>query len=73
MKTSIELNEAKLEQARKLGGSPSTLKELIDQALDAYITQKRRDGMFDILGTDFFEPDLDSKKMRERHARPTRR
>jgi hypothetical protein len=61
MKTSVELVKEKVELAKKLG-HVTTLKELLDKALDAYISQARRDSMSELLGTGFFEGDL--KKMR---------
>ena len=65
MKTSVEIDKEKSDRAKKLGNI-STLKELIDLALDAYIAQCRREQMLSLLGTDFFEGDLD--KMRKRPA-----
>lgn len=63
MKTSVELKKEKVELAKKLTG-PVTLKDLLDKALDALIAQNRKRNMIDLLGTDFFEGDLD--KMRKR-------
>jgi len=61
MKTSVELDDEKVALAKKLA-HPSTLKELLDQALDAFIAQARRQKMADLLGTDFFEGNLGKKK-----------
>jgi hypothetical protein len=66
MKTSVELDKSKVEIAKKLSKS-STLRDLLDQALDALIAQSRRHSMDDLLGTDFFEGDLN--KMRGRNER----
>jgi len=66
MKTSVELDKSKVEIAKKVSNS-STLRELLDLALDALIAQSRRQAMDDLLGTDFFEGDLD--KMRGRNER----
>jgi hypothetical protein len=66
MKTSVELDMSKVEAAKKLSKS-STLRELLDKALDALIAQSRRQAMDDLLGTDFFEGDLN--KMRGRNER----
>jgi len=66
MKTSVELDKSKVETAKKLSNS-STLRELLDKALEALIAQSRRQAMDDLLGTDFFEGDLD--KMRGRNER----
>lgn len=62
MKTSVELNDEKVKLAKKLSDS-STLKELLDKALDAYIARARRDSMANLLGTEFFEGNL--TKMRK--------
>jgi Bacterial antitoxin of type II TA system, VapB len=69
MKTSVELDDGKLALAKKLGHS-STLRELLDKALDAYIQQARRQSMANLLGTDFFEGSLAT--MRERNGRSHR-
>jgi hypothetical protein len=65
MKTSVELDDEKIAIAKKLGET-STLKELLDKALDAFIAQARRDSMAGLLGTDFFSGDL--KKMRKKNV-----
>lgn len=69
MKTSVELETEKVELARRLGKS-STLKELLDHALDAYIAQARRHSMAALLGTGFFEGD--PKQMRRDRGRSGR-
>lgn len=66
MKTSIEINENKIKQAKKLT-QIATLRELVDKALDALIAQSRRQAMNDMLGTEFFEGDLNT--MRGRNER----
>lgn len=70
MKTSIKLDDDKVALARKLGQA-KTLRELVDHALDAYIQQVRRQGMADLLGTGFFNDDL--QKMRKRENGRSRR
>ena len=62
MKTSVELDDEKVKLAKKLSDA-STLRELLDKALDAYIARARRNSMADLLGTNFFEGNLD--KMRK--------
>ena len=57
MKTSVELDDGKVAAAKKLSPS-TTLKELLDKALDAYISRGRRQTVADLLGTDFFEGNL---------------
>lgn len=61
MKTSVELEVDKVALAKELGKA-SSLKELLDQALDAYIAQARRHSMVELLGTNFFAGNL--KEMR---------
>ena len=68
MKTSVELNDSKLELAKSLGGV-KTIRDLLDKALDAYIAQVRRKDMANMLGTDFFEGDLDVLRERNKDAR----
>ena len=70
MKTSVELDDKKVALARQLD-HVSTLKDLLDKALDAFIAQARRKSMVEMLGTDFFQGDLD--QMRERKRGRTRR
>lgn len=66
MKTSVELNDEKVKLAKKLSGS-STLKDLLDKALDAYISRARRLAMGELLGEEFFDGDL--SKMRKVRGR----
>ncbi len=53
-KTSVELETEKVDLAKRLG-QVSTLRELLDLALDAYIAQARRHSMAKLLGTGFYE------------------
>ncbi len=69
MKTSVELDRKKVELAKKLTHS-FTLRDLLDKALDAYISQARRLNMAELLGTDFFDGNLNS--MREKNGRSHR-
>lgn len=66
MKTSVEIDEQKAKLARKLSDA-STLRELIDQALDAFIAQARKKSMAQMLGTHFFEGNL--QKTRKNRGR----
>jgi hypothetical protein len=61
IKTSVELEVEKVDLAKRLGKT-STLKELLDKALDAYIAQARRHSMAELLGTNFFDSDLKSMR-----------
>ena len=69
MKTSVELDDKKVALARKLA-PVSTLRELIDLALESYISQARRNSMLDLLGSGFFDGNLD--EMREKRGRTRR-
>jgi hypothetical protein len=69
MKTSVELDEKKVKLARKLSDT-TTLRDLLDQALDAYIARERRNSMSELLGTRFFDGNL--KKMRAGRGSPHR-
>ena len=69
MKTSVELNDEKVALAKKLG-YPSTLKELLDKALDAFIADARRGNLAAMLGTEFFEGNL--RTMRDKNGRSHR-
>lgn len=66
LKTSVELEIEKVELAKRLGKT-GTLKELLDKALDAFISQERRHSVADLLGTGFFEGDL--RTMRRERGR----
>ena len=69
MKTSVEIDEKKLNLAKKLS-HVTTIRELIDRALDAYISQNRREAMFHLIGTSFFDGNL--QIMREKNDRSRR-
>lgn len=60
-KTSVELETAKVDLAKKLG-NVATLRELLDRALDAYIAQARRHSMAQMLGSGFFDGDLSAMR-----------
>ena len=67
MKTSVELDDKKVEIAKRLCRI-NTLRDLLDKALDALIAQDRRRSVADLLGSGFFEGDLG--EMRGRRGRP---
>lgn len=69
IKTSVELESEKIALAKKLGGI-GTLRELLDKALDSYISDARRHSMVELLGTQFFEGSLTS--MRNDRGTPRR-
>jgi len=65
MKIAVELSDSKVALARSLSGA-KTIKDILDQALDALIAQNRRKDLAHLLGTDFFDGNLDN--LRERKA-----
>ena len=65
-KASVELEVEKVNLAKQFGKT-TTLKELLDKALDAYIAQSRRHSMASLLGTGFFQGKL--KVMRKSRGR----
>ena len=67
MKTSVELNEEKLSLARSLSSS-KTIRDVLDEALDCLIAQGRRRNLANVLGTDFFEGDLDNIRDRAKNV-----
>lgn len=69
MKTSIELDDEKVKVAKRLSDA-ATLRQIVDEALDAYITKKRRDSMIGLLGANLIGPDYKpTRKARERPRR----
>ena len=69
MKTSVEIDEKRVKLAKQLTNC-TTLKALIEKALDSVIAQARRQQMLGILGKDFFQGNL--QEMRERRGRSSR-
>ncbi len=67
MKTSVEIDSKKVELAKSLSHHHSTLKELIDLALDAFIARQKRLAVLGMLGKSFFEGDL--SRMRDKSGR----
>lgn len=65
----MELDEEKLKKAMDLSKA-KTIKQVLDRSLDALIAQARRESMSSLLGTGFFDGDLN--KMRKRHERTGR-
>ncbi len=68
MKTSVELDDKKVELAKSLSRS-RTLRELLDEALSCLIAQGRRESLADMLGTGFYDADLDVMRERKKNAR----
>lgn len=71
MKTSVVLDEKKVALAKKIAQS-STLREVLDQALDAFISQGRRRQLAEMLGTNFFSGDLNLMRDKEKSKRARR-
>jgi len=67
-KTSVELDEDKIKLAQKLANA-STLKEVLDKALDALIARGRRHSIAEMLGSRFFEGDLKKMRSNRGHSR----
>ena len=68
MKTSVEIDSKKLLLAKKLTET-STLKETVDKALDALIAQQRRFSILEILGTPFYNGNLENMRTQRGRAR----
>lgn len=65
MKTWVKLDKKKIALARKF--TPiSTLKELLDKALDVFISKARKHALAEMLGTESFEGNL--KTMRKNRS-----
>jgi hypothetical protein len=64
MATNIELNEALLSKAMKLGGM-RTKKEAVNQALSEYVQRREQLKILDFFGTVDLDPDYDYKKQRK--------
>ena len=45
-------------------GGISTIREVLDSALDAYIQKKHREELAELLGTDFFEGHFETMRKR---------
>lgn len=63
MRTNIVLNDALVAEALRLSGI-KTKKDLIDEALRAFIAAKKRKNLLDLQGKIQFAPDYDHKALR---------
>lgn len=68
MKTSVELDEKKVALARSMSEARS-LRELLDDALDALIACGQRRSLAELLGTSFFDGELSEMRERKRATR----
>ena len=66
MKTSLEIDSDKIDILKKLSKS-STLREMVDRALDSYIKELRRQDMLLFVGSDKYEGEY--KKIRGKNVR----
>ncbi len=64
MATNIELNEALLKKAMRLGRM-KTKKEAVNQALAEYVQRREQLKILDFFGTVDQDPDYDYKKQRK--------
>lgn len=64
MATNIELNEALLSKAMRLGGM-KTKKEAVNQALSEYVQRREQLRVLDFFGKVDLDPEFDYKKQRK--------
>jgi Arc/MetJ family transcription regulator len=65
MATNLDLDDALVERAKRLGGH-RTKREAVNQALAEYIARHERLEILDLVGKVDWDPDYDYKKMRGR-------
>ena len=68
MKTSVEIDERMLDQARKILGT-DTIKETIDESLRLVVRQRRLQDVVDMFGT--LDIDLTPEKLRQMRYKRT--
>jgi Arc/MetJ family transcription regulator len=64
MRTNIDLDDKLVEEAFKYS-KYSTKKELVNEALEEYITNHNKKNILDLMGKIQFEEDYDYKALRE--------
>ena len=69
MKTSVEIDERVLDQARKILGT-GTIKETIDESLRLVVRQRQLQEVVDMFGT--LDMDLTPEKLRQMRYKRTR-
>lgn len=67
MATNLNLDDALIEEAVRLGGHPSK-REAVNEALREYVAHLRRAQAVEQLGTFDFDPGWDHKRARRRSA-----
>jgi Arc/MetJ family transcription regulator len=65
MPTNLALDDALIEEARRLGGH-KTKKEAVTAALDEYVQRRKQQKMLSQFGTFEFDPDYDYKSERKK-------
>jgi hypothetical protein len=62
MKTTVEIDESKLEQIRRMDTAPRTKEEIIDMALDELLSTMSRQRLRKMRGTGGWDGDLDEMR-----------
>jgi hypothetical protein len=65
MPTNLAIDDALLEEARKVGGH-RTKKATVTEALEEYIQRRKQVRVIDLFGKIEFDPEYDYKKQRRR-------
>lgn len=65
MATNLAIDDALLEEARKIGGH-KTKKAAVSQALEEYIQRHKQQEILSLFGTVDYDPDYDYKEQRKR-------
>ncbi len=65
MRTNIVLNDELVEEAFKYSGTITTKRELVEAALEEYVTNRKRKNLKEIRGKISFRDDYNYKSMRE--------
>lgn len=67
MPTNLALDDALIEEARRMGGH-KTKKEAVNAALDEYVRRRKQMRILDAFGTVSFDPAYNYKAERRRHS-----
>jgi len=62
MRTTVEIDESKLEQIRRMDTAPRTKEEIIDMALDELLSTMSRQRLRKMRGTGGWDGDLDEMR-----------
>lgn len=65
MPTNLAIDDALLEEARRVGGH-RTKKATVTEALEEYIRRRRQEKVLELFGTIEFDPSYDHKRQRRR-------